>query len=389
MVFFMSRRFAAAALTTVALFAAQTAEARTLPTVQSSPASQPKSCTTPGRLMAFLRDRNPRLQPKFASIAVDYMRHGRELGVRWDYAFFQMVLETNALKFTGDVSPDQNNFAGLGATGGGVRGEYFRTVSDGARAHLEHLMIYAGIRVENPVADRTRKVQSWGILDRWRKRLRRAVTYSDVGTKWAPNDRGYPAEIGSIAQAFYTRHCNRRDPAPELLAAATGTRTRTNEYRPAAALGAGNVPAALNPSGQPPVTAGYTTINRPPVSNAAVTIPNTRATGNPPPPSSNNRPSGNQVATAAGKFAVPAIEPPNAQPKCRVWTASYGGSKATIIRSIKDGQTNYTVLDVNPGREKAETEAYIAAYAKGGSRIGDYPTPNEALHKAFKLCPKT
>ncbi len=339
--------------------------------------------------MAFLRDRNPRLQPKFASIAVDYMRHGRELGVRWDYAFFQMVLETNALKFTGDVSPDQNNFAGLGATGGGVRGEYFQTVSDGARAHLEHLMIYAGIRVENPVADRTRKVQSWGILDRWRNRLRRTVTYSDVGTKWAPNDRGYSSDIAAIAQAFYARHCNRPDPAPELLAAATGTRHRTNEYRPTAALGAGNVPAALNPSSQPPVTAGYTMINRPPVANAAVTVPETQVTGNPPPPARNTRQSGSQVATAAGKFAVPAIEPPKSEPQCRVWTASYGGSKATIIRSIKDGLTNYTVLDVNPGREKAETEAYIAAYAQGGSRIGDFSTQNEALLKAFKLCPKT
>jgi hypothetical protein len=387
MVFLMSRRIAAATLTGFAVLAAQPAEARRLPTVQASPVSQPKTCTTPGRLMAFLRDRNAHLKPKFASIAVDYMRHGRELGVRWDYAFFQMILETNALKFTGDVSPDQNNFAGLGATGGGVRGEYFETVSDGARAHLEHLMIYAGIRVDNPVADRTRKVQSWGILDSWRKRLRRTVTFSDVGVKWAPGDRDYASDIASIAEAFYDGYCNRRDPAPELLAAATGASPRTKAYQPETALGARNVPATLEPTGQPPVIAGYTTINRPPMTSAAVTIPNTPAS-NLPPPARNDRASSGQTASAAGKFAVPAVEPPAAEPKCRVWTASYGGSKATIIRSIKDGLTNYTVLDVNPGREKAETEAYIAAYAKGGSRIGNYPTTNEALHKAFKLCPK-
>jgi hypothetical protein len=339
--------------------------------------------------MAFIAERNPRLLPKFSSIAVDYMRHGRDLGVRWDYAFFQMIVETNTLKFTGDVSPDQNNFAGLGATGGGVPGERFRTVSDGVRAHLEHLMIYAGVRVEDPVADRTRKVQSWGILDRWRSRFRRAITFSDVGSKWAPADRGYAADIQAVANAFYSAHCARPDPAPELLAAATGTRTRTEAYRPETALGAGNVPAALRPSNQTAVTTGYTMINRPPAVGLGDQIPDagTSAANTPPPPARNNGATATKTAAAPGKFAVPAIEPPAATPKCRVWTASYGGSKATIIRSTKEGTVNYTVLDVNPGRETAETEAYIAAYAKGGSRIGDFPSKNAALTKAFKLCP--
>ena len=337
--------------------------------------------------MSFLRERNPRLMPKFASIAVDYMRHGRELGVRWDYAFFQMIVETNSLKFTGDVAPAQNNFAGLGATGGGVKGEYFRTVSDGVRAHLQHLMIYAGIRVDDPVADRTRKVQSWGILDRWRSRYGRAITFSDVGSKWAPADGGYATDIQSVATAFHNTHCRGPDPAPELLAAATGTRTRTAAYQPKATLGASNVPATLKPSRQLPVTTGYTTINRPPEGTIDRRWPNATP-GAASPPGTNNRSDIDRAGTAAGKFAVPAMEPPAAKPQCRVWTASYGGSKATIIRSTKDGTTNYTVLDVNQGREKAETEAYIAAYARGGSRIGDFPSKNAALDRAFKLCPE-
>ena len=48
-----------------------------------------------------------------------------------------------------------------------------------------------------------------------------------------------------------------------------------------------------------------------------------------------------------------------------MWTASYGGQKAIIIKAEDDGLINYTVLDVNEGSEKRETEAYIAAYAKG------------------------
>ena len=44
-----------------------------------------------------------------------------------------MMLETGALRFTGDVRPRQNNFAGLGASGGGAHGESFADVSTGVR----------------------------------------------------------------------------------------------------------------------------------------------------------------------------------------------------------------------------------------------------------------
>ena len=80
-----------------------------------------------------------------------------------------MILETGALSYwrgnrSGDVKPEQNNFAGLGATGNGVRGESFKDVETGVRAHLEHFMLYAGRPVESPVAERTRKVHEWRIL---------------------------------------------------------------------------------------------------------------------------------------------------------------------------------------------------------------------------------
>ncbi len=88
--------------------------------------------------MSYVRSRNEKLDPKFDNVAVEYMRHGEELGLRWDYAFYQMLLETDTLRYTGDVKISQNNFAGLGATGGGARGESFKTVSDGVRAHLQH-----------------------------------------------------------------------------------------------------------------------------------------------------------------------------------------------------------------------------------------------------------
>jgi len=75
------------------------------------------------------------------------------------------------------------------------------------------------------------------------------------------------------------------------------------------------------------------------------------------------------------------------QPKCKVWTASYGGVRSVIIKARADQQDNYTVLDVNEGSEKREAQAYIAAYAKGGKMVGEFTNPSQALDKAFELCP--
>jgi hypothetical protein len=94
-----------------------------------------------------------------------------------------------------------------------------------------------------------------------------------------------------------------------------------------------------------------------------------------------------------------ALPEPTAQPqtaaapsathqKCRVWTASYGGQKSIIIRSVTDQVVNFTVLDVNAGAETREAEAFIAAYAKNGRVTGEYANQAQALDKAFELCPE-
>ena len=48
---------------------------------------------------------------------------------------------------------------------------------------------------------------------------------------------------------------------------------------------------------------------------------------------------------------------------------------------------NYTVLDVNEGKEQREADAYIAAYAKGGKTVAEFSDPSKALAKAFEFCP--
>ncbi|MEM8975907.1 MAG: glucosaminidase domain-containing protein [Pseudomonadota bacterium] len=428
------RYLASSAIAVFAFGLSANSVAAKLPQVSLHSANQTPACVTPGRLTAYLKDRNPRLRERFAKIAADYMRHGENLKIRWDYAFFQMMLETNALKYTGDVHWKQNNFAGLGATGGGVKGERFRTVSDGVRAHLEHLLIYAGVYVDNPVADRTRKIQKWKVLAKWQRTIKRPMTYRDIGVKWAPKARDYAPNIEFTAQRFFKRYCDKPDPYPELLAeaqrgikgtkVAKATQTRIEQPKKSpklptslktrAALGASEVQPSQNS-----VASASTTAKQ---SSKQFKIINQAATSTEQPEASTQQQY--KVASAAGslaaKFANPglstkepskpaapstsaqtdaqkqappaqdqqrAAQAPAASKKCRVWTASYGGQKAIIIKSSDKAHVNYTVLDVNQGREKQETAAYISAYAKGGSKIAEYDSPTMALDQAFKLCP--
>lgn len=64
-------------------------------------------------------------------------------GVKAEVAFVQAMKETNFLRYTGDVRIEQFNFAGLGATGNGVRGDSFASVTVGIRAQIQHLKAYA------------------------------------------------------------------------------------------------------------------------------------------------------------------------------------------------------------------------------------------------------
>ena len=335
------------------------AQAAKLPQLQASPRNSVPTCVTPGRLKAYLKSRNPKLARKFHSVPAYYRDHGNALGLRWDYAFFQMILETNALSFRrgsgrpGDVSPSQNNFAGLGATGGGVPGERFRSVSDGVLAHLQHLQLYSGRTVDNPVAERTRKVQSWGIVHPWAQRLGRPTTFRDLAGKWAPGSRGYPRNLKAIASVFFDKFCNIPDPdggiegeAPvQAKLPARKRRSTSDDIAVRSGLGAG----ALAKS--PPAKVEK------PVHKAALTPSVTRP--------------------SAGR----------AQAKCRIWTASYGGKKSILIKSVAADTTNYTVLDVHSGAEMREARAFIDAYARGGALVGKFADQTKALERAFTLCP--
>ena len=78
-------------------------------------------------------------------LAAIYIEEGAAEGVRGDVAFAQSYLETGGFSFPGggQVSPDDNNFAGLGACDTCATGRQFPTARDGVRAQIQHLRNYA------------------------------------------------------------------------------------------------------------------------------------------------------------------------------------------------------------------------------------------------------
>ncbi len=419
-----------------------------VPAIKTSSSNKVVACATPGRLMAYLKSRNPQLDPRFDKIAVEYMRHGETLGLRWDYAFYQMLLETGHLSFRGDrgrrgdVSPRQNNFAGLGATGNGAAGESFPDVSTGVLAHLQHVLVYAGETVDDPVADRTRKVQEWGILKSMQKRAGGVVTFRHLATKWAPG-ADYVAGISALASRFDESFCNRPDPNPEWVAEARGATAgaKVADLAPASdrvsgaelakraiadakaagddrrtglgatglATGIAAMTGATGGGGTAAPTPSYSILNAPQVEapvEAAPIADDDFGRAKSKSASRGEKPGSLATASAAGVLGASPPRSPGARSepgvsdtpgptggrksggRCRVWTASYGGHKALIIRVNTDKGSDLTVLDVNEGAERREAEAYIAAYAKGGQIEAEFTSQAQALDKAFELCPE-
>ncbi len=190
--------------------------AASLPDVRLSERNAVPGCVTPRRLTDFLQSRNSRLDPRYLAVAGQYAKYGTKLGVRWDIGFFQMMVETANLAFRrpdgrpGDVAPEHNNFAGLGAIGDGRPGETFSSIAHGVRAHLEHVLHYSGAAVPAPVAERTRKVQLWRVLEEWHQGFDRPITYADLARRWAPHTDAYLASIEYLALRFQKHYCGGR-----------------------------------------------------------------------------------------------------------------------------------------------------------------------------------
>ncbi len=568
---------------------APTAFAATTPQILTTKSNKVPACVTPGRLMRMLEKRNTALLPKLRGIATIYKKHGEALRLRWDYAFYQMLVETNYLKFyapggkPGDVSPGQNNFAGLGATGKRAPGESFASVDAGVLAHLHHVRLYSGDPVENPVAERTKLVTD--LILPWAQSLKRPVTFTDLTRRWAPVGHRYSDAIEGTAENFRKNFCNSAEPdetaadqvvdptaevvaeaAPAVVAPAAKPKAKAKVVliqppvieapaaepvvaETAAEAPAADVPAADMAAVETPAADGEVTLSGPALKkvakaatpakqvvaveepaqviataeepaapaepakvvaqaarkapakvvkvavaeaaapeklavDATVTAPSveadlaaatakldgldtaaSEAVPEAPPvatadaasdvASSNEgdggasevtleeataakaaaeKPTATVVAVAdaadapvvkghaakakvAAKVVQAAAEdtsdavataespaedaagnthlasmkvpanPASSKP-CKVFSASYGGGLAMLIQSPDGDRIKYTALTVNEAKADAQAKAFINVYAKGGQKIAQFGTQNEALTKAFELCPE-
>ena len=95
------------------------------------------------QLVDFFMSRNPHgNREQVVRLANHYVKEAAAEGINSDVAFVQMCLETGFLRFGGLVTPEMNNFCGLGAIDETKRGEWFPTEQIGVRAHIQHLHAY-------------------------------------------------------------------------------------------------------------------------------------------------------------------------------------------------------------------------------------------------------
>lgn len=107
-------------------------------------------------------------------------------GVRAEVVFCQAMWETGWLRFGGDVSVGQFNFAGLGATGGGAAGATFPSVREGVRAQVQHLKAYAStLPLKNTCVDPRFHLVTRGC----------APTVEQLSGRWAVPGEGYGTNI--------------------------------------------------------------------------------------------------------------------------------------------------------------------------------------------------
>jgi len=93
-------------------------------------------------LVRIFEEKDSGKTKKAARLAPLYIKYGKLFDIRADIAWAQMIHETGFLEYTGDVSAKQNNFAGIGATGGGVPGNSFDSEALGIIAQYAHLAWY-------------------------------------------------------------------------------------------------------------------------------------------------------------------------------------------------------------------------------------------------------
>lgn len=136
----------------------------------------------PEELSSFLLANNP--SPRFTvpslALAQLYVKYAAEVALRADVLWAQMLHETGFGKYGGDVTSLQNNFAGIGATGGGAVGYRFPTAEAGVKAHIAHMVAYVYTTNPAPWTNATVDPRYAAVNPRGNARV-----LSDLNGRWA------------------------------------------------------------------------------------------------------------------------------------------------------------------------------------------------------------
>ena len=157
---------------------------------------------TEEQCVKFLLERNPypQLSVTPAELVHYYFVEGAREGIRGDMAFAQAMKETGYFGYGGTVTPDQNNYCGLGTTSRTVKGGYFPTAEIGVRAHIQHLLAYSSTRrpaaeIVDPRYELVRDIWGESCLTRW----------TDLNGRWAVPGNYYGESIMAMFEEILAR----------------------------------------------------------------------------------------------------------------------------------------------------------------------------------------
>ena len=154
----------------------------------------------PGKMAAYIRRRNPeaKLNCSIEDLVGFYYAEAGMEGVRPDLALCQAIKETGCFAYGGDVVAAQNNYCGLGTTGGGVKGHFFATPKDGVRAHVQHLLAYTSTRPPHQALADPR----YELLKEKRPDVfGQVTTWVGLNGKWAVPGKTYGQDILAMLEA--------------------------------------------------------------------------------------------------------------------------------------------------------------------------------------------
>ena len=138
---------------------------------------------------AWAKDRGG--SEKYINVADTYWYYGKLMGIRPEILYAQAGWETNFGKYTGVVTPEMNNWAGIKVYGRNDDArdahETFATPEEGARGHFNHMSAYIGLA---PIGEPHARYYSVKSLA-WAGTVK---TLEELGGKWCP-DKEYGFKI--------------------------------------------------------------------------------------------------------------------------------------------------------------------------------------------------